>query len=201
MTTLGLELSHYPMLSHVPKFTPGRLEFGLEVGERGQFEYRGPTSSTTGVKVSELHRHQPIMSNSTLIVQELPGQAEMHHHLELFVEWQNSSILVLPGHIIDHIMDAYPPIEEDLETRAVLWSVLSLTYKMFCINQLSYDERAFNSEAALGEAKKLVTSLAFRQPSVEVVRSACILACREYSCGHENSAWVFHGKHDHYVKH
>lgn len=90
-------------------------------------------------------------------------------------------------------MNVYPPEDENLPTRAILWAILSLTYKIYCIGRLNFESRAQYSDAAFMEAKNLVTTLAFRKPSVEVVQAALILTCREYSCGHENSAWVFHG--------
>lgn len=180
--------------SSIKSLPPGSLSFGLKVGEHGQLEYSGPTSSITGIALPERHYHQIIVPEDSTTSRMLPSKEDMSQHIELFVEWQNSSILVLPACIIDPIMQDYPPVEESLETRAILWSVLSLTYKMHCINRSSYEERTFRSEVALNEAKKLVTRLAFRKPSTEVVTSACILACREYSCGQENSAWVFHGK-------
>jgi hypothetical protein len=175
------------------KMAPGSLTFGLKLGENGELEYRGPTSSVIGDRLPEIPGRNVAFNFSSPSNIELPDETEMRQHLDLFVEWQNSSILVLPGDIVDELLESYPPTYENLRARVVLWSILSLTYKMYRISLINFETRMNLSEAAFQEAVKLVTTLAVRRPSVEVVQAACILACRDYSCGHENGAWVFHG--------
>ena len=174
---------------------PGSLNFGLKVGKDGELEYRGPTSSVIGDRLPTVHDGSEPSRPETLAALDFqPNDMELQCHVNLFVEWQNSSILVLPGSIIDQIVTSYPPPSSDVATRAVLWAILSLTYKVFASHIVDHADRRALSDQAFEEAARLTTNLAHRKPSVEVVQAACILACREYSCGHENSAWTFHGR-------
>ena len=176
--------------------TPGSLTFGLKLGKDGELEYRGPTSSVTGDKLPTVQDDSYAESSDIVLDAEtlsLPSAEEMRTHIDLFVEWQNASVLILPGIIIEHILLQYPPPPASTSAQAVLWSILSLTYKMIYTNRLGYTERCKMSDQAFRKASELVFSLCHRKPSVDIVQAACILACREYSCGHENGAWIFHG--------
>lgn len=183
----------FPTTPQWSRLTLGSLSFGLAIGEHGELDYRGPTSSAAGARLPTAPQRQINIAELPATLRVLPDAEEMCHHLDLFVEWQNSCVLILPGCSINSFMNAYPPSTEDAARRVVLWSILSLTYNMHGIGRLDYEDRVDRSDSAHAEATQLVMELALRNPSVEVVQSACLLACREYSCGHENSAWVFHG--------
>jgi hypothetical protein len=172
---------------------PGSLAFGLKLGDFGELEYRGPTSSTIGDRLPDVPSQAALLESSEYGTAEFPGKSEMRQHLDIFVEWQNSSVLILPGSLVHHILDNFPPQEDSIRLCMVLWSILSLTHKMFGLQWRSFEQRATLSESAFQQASKLVTLLAFRTPCVEIVQSALVLSCREYSCGHENAAWVFNG--------
>jgi hypothetical protein len=117
----------------------------------------------------------------------------MLQQLQIFAEWQNASILILPGAWLEHLMECYPPAADDAKRHLVLNAILSLTSKMYRSAVLPLQERTRESEAAFEAAAARLYALSLRNPCVEVVRAACILACREYGCGHENSAWSLSG--------
>lgn len=173
--------------------TSGGVNFGLHIRDDGEIDFRGPTSSVTFERLPNTSCSQLFDHSATSYTPSLPGLDEFRQHLDIFVEWQNASILILPGAAIDHLLAHYPPSANEIKARMVIWSVLSFTSRIHRMNKLKAETRAQLSDVAFREAFRLVTSLATQSPCIEVVHSGLILACREYSCGHENAAWVYLG--------
>lgn len=72
---------------------PSSLVFGLEIGETGELEYRGPTSSATGLSFPKQIDQTYPLTEATLGKPLLPSHDIMEHHIDLFLEWQNSNRL------------------------------------------------------------------------------------------------------------
>lgn len=171
---------------------PGTLSFGIHIGNNGEFEYRGPTSASAGRLPLDYPLQMARLENRDDV--HLPDVEEMTWHLDLFTEWQNCSILILPGTALQSVIEDYDVHRKDGKKAMVLWAMLSLTYNMLPDRHMAAAERAQRSEAAFQICVQTLTALQFRFPCVEVVQAACILACSEYSRGNENSAWTFNGR-------
>lgn len=187
-------------------FGPGRLFFGLRFGENGELEYRGPTSSLPEPKLHEHANSSPPLlvhcpettGNMTKTVSSnfiLPSLELIQQFLDIFLEWQNSSIIILPGSLVEVILNEYTNGAPTPARRMLLLAIISLTRKI--LNRPGEDPQlaSAESEACFMEAKVLLLDMAFSSPVLETVQTACILACREYGCGRENSAWVMNGKY------
>lgn len=107
--------------------------------------------------------------------------------MELFLEWQNSSIIIVAGFQADGLFNSSADASPSPGTQLLLLSIISLT------SRFSRDSSEVSSDAYFHSAKEMLLQAAFSKPSIEVVQAASILACREYGCGHENAAWTLSG--------
>ncbi|KAL2826181.1 hypothetical protein BJY01DRAFT_150357 [Aspergillus pseudoustus] len=178
------------VISENPQF----IDFSLKLNNGGELEYFGPTSSVP--QNALIAAENPMITS----IGELPGQAlpgqripvifpdidTLKQHIDLFLEWQSSGILILAGAQIDEIILDYNPMILPPKKQVLLAAMLSLTYK-FVVDECLFSHRYFLF------AKQLLTSMVFSNTTVELVLAACILACQAYGCGNTNAAWIFNG--------
>jgi hypothetical protein len=176
---------------------PGSLVFNLRLGSNNELEYRGPTSTAFGVKIPALlgpqvssagAQHCPNNQQEAILLL-LPERDVFEYYLDLFLEWQNSSIIIVAGILVDDLLVSYDPETIPWRRQLLVISVLALATKFTDDSQTS-----LSSDEYMLKAKSMLDMADLEAPSIEVVQSACILACREYASGHENTAWVFNSE-------
>lgn len=171
----------------------GGLVFKLQPRPGGEFSYRGPVSADQQAP-SDVENEDEADSDFSSI--SWPSIDELGQHLDMFLEWQSTCILILPKPVIDKICNDYESIQVQRTRNTVLvMAILSLTYMMYPNTQVDAHGSENPSHKFFVEAKKLAFDMALRNPCVQVVQATCILSCREYSRGNENAAWVLHGEH------
>lgn len=184
---------------------PGSLVFSLNKSEKGHLEYRGPTSSITphilttaelsvdddpGDEVNDATHSSWDLEIDTF----LPDGELLAAHIELFLEWQNASTVIIAGSLIDDLLSTYSPYNLSRGRKLLVLSILSITYRFQSKPGSLGLSGAYMSTQYFAKARPLLLDLAFSNPCIEVVLSSCILACREYGCGHENAAWLLNGE-------
>lgn len=169
----------------------GGLVFNLRPHRDGEFEYKGPVSAGDTA---------PFQAESDLAAEHYqlsvcwPDTEELVQHLDMFLEWQSTCILILPKSVVDKICQEYTSsyMEKAQDTLLIL-VILSITYLMNPGNTTSARRAEVLSDQFFTEARKLAFEIALKNPCVQVVQATCILSCREYSRGSENGAWIIHG--------
>ena len=186
-----------PQAASLPRNFP--LEFSLRLGENDELEYRGPTSSIPGTRLPTIWHAQRAAELESAhendifpLMLPLPDPDTLRTHLDIFLEWQNSSVIILAGALIDDLLQNYDANDNNLLRHLLIFSIMSLTMRLSSIPTDTESQRS--STLYFGVAKQLLTRFAFEKPSIEVVQSACILACQEYARGYERTAWVFNSK-------
>lgn len=106
---------------------PGSLVFGLEIGETGELEYRGSTSSATGLSFPKQIDQTHQLTGTTLGQPLLQSHDIIEHHIELFLEWQNSSIIIVTGFQADRLFKSSAKSSLSPGTHLLLLSIMALT--------------------------------------------------------------------------
>ncbi|KAF4634855.1 hypothetical protein G7Y89_g3239 [Cudoniella acicularis] len=169
----------------------GGLVFKLQPRRDGEFGYRGPASAD---QAAPYEGESDDVANDDLLHIHWPSIDELEQHLDMFLEWQSTCILILPKPIIDKVCRDYTSSQSECtEMTLLVLAILSLTYMMHPGSKTSTRKVQALSDYFSAEAKKLAYDMALRNPCVQVVQATCILSCREYSHGNDNGAWILHG--------